>query len=245
MNCRQIRENDIVERYLNRQLTEAERDAFELHYLECAECFELLKTYEGLREALAGEAAGVGATAGTSSWWNHALLGAAAAVLLIALGLWLYGAGLDGPPSGPGPSLVFLAHFEPPSYKPPTLRGTLDAAGRQFQTAMTAYNNGDYSSALGGLEKASRLDASSPGTSFFLGICYLLQNQTDAGVEALRQTTQLGDSPYLEEAHFYLAKGYLQQRDVDAAIPELEKVIALNGALQTEAQALLEALQRL
>ena len=51
--------------------------------------------------------------------------------------------------------------------------------------------------------------------------------QDAAGIERLRATIALGDSPYLEEAHFNLAKALLRRKDFGAAEAQLKALIQL------------------
>jgi hypothetical protein len=44
MNCKEVQELDIAERYLLDRLTEPEREEFEKHYFECGSCFSQLQT---------------------------------------------------------------------------------------------------------------------------------------------------------------------------------------------------------
>jgi hypothetical protein len=107
---------------------------------------------------------------------------------------------------------------------------------------MSRYGDGDLAGALPELEIASRMAPEAPGPRFFLGVCLLLESRVEEGVERLRQTVALGDTPYLEEARFYLAKGLLLGGDRAAAEAELDQVIALEGDLEGEARELLERL---
>ena len=80
---------------------------------------------------------------------------------------------------------------------------------------------------------------------FFLGISHLMAGQDIAAIAELRATTALGDSPYLEEAHWYLAKALLRQKRLAAAEAELRTLIRLQGTGTTEARTLLAAIERL
>lgn len=246
MNCHDIRKRELIERYLVGALNESEQEAFERHYFECAECFEALKDYRDLQAELQRMGPSIRAEplrgSGLRPWFLPA--SAAIAVLVLALGLWQWFPWEIRPsPSTMIPSLNALARLEPPPYTPATLRGSGDDARRQFREAMNHYVEGDYGAAIPGLLSASKLDANAPDISFFLGICHLLEDQTDAGAESLRKTVDLGDSPYLEEAHFYLAKAFLQQADLASAKAELLKTIELEGKLEGEARHLLQTLE--
>ena len=54
----------------------------------------------------------------------------------------------------------------------------------------------------------------------------------------VRETILAGDSPYLEEAHFYLAKALLAEGDAVGARAELNKTVAMAGDLAPQASAL-------
>jgi tetratricopeptide (TPR) repeat protein len=143
------------------------------------------------------------------------------------------------------PSLVALARFEPPAYVPQTFRSVDSEATAQFRDAMRPYVAKDYRAAIRGLRTASELDPEAAHASFFLGICYLLTDQIDLGIRALQKTIALGDSPYLEEAHFYLAKALLLKNDAPGAQRELERTLQLHGEREDEARRVLNELNRL
>jgi hypothetical protein len=59
MNCQQVAENEIVEKYLTGRLDSALQDEFEVHVLECHECQALLETCQAARSVLAAQGAEV------------------------------------------------------------------------------------------------------------------------------------------------------------------------------------------
>ena len=69
--------------------------------------------------------------------------------------------------------------------------------------------------------------------------------QDDAAIDRLRATIALGDSAYLEEAHWYLAKAFLRRKDLGAAETELKTLIQLRGSKSGEAGRLLTQVERL
>jgi len=72
----------------------------------------------------------------------------------------------------------------------------------------------------------------------------MLNENADA-VRALRRAIAYGDTPYLESAGFYLAKGLIRQKQYADAAKELQRSIALNGDRQRDAQQLLEQVNQL
>ena len=50
MDCKEIVEKDVLERYLHDELSDPEQDAFEHHYFECKDCFEHLQIARAIQE---------------------------------------------------------------------------------------------------------------------------------------------------------------------------------------------------
>ncbi len=124
----------------------------------------------------------------------------------------------------PAERYQLLARFEPP---PPS-------TAAQLRTAMDRYRQRDYAGAIPVLRAQNSAEA-----QFYLGICDLLTNNEAAGLRELRSVIAAGHNPYLEQSHFYLAKGLLGSGDVNAAKQELESVMAMHGVLEKPAKALL------
>jgi tetratricopeptide (TPR) repeat protein len=269
MTCEDVVREETVEKYLLGQLSDESRDSFEQHYFECRRCFGLLRTYGDLHAELEGSREAILPAATRRSWvWRWAWApGMAVMVIAVTVGWWQRpltesarppdpgGPSAPGrPPSSPGSpslppssparqSLGDLARVEPPPYAPGRVRGAPDEATARFQGAMTLYQRQDYSAAIAGLQAATRLDPEAPHILFFLGASQLLAGRTDAASDSLRKTIALGDSAYLEAAHFYLAKALLQKGMVDEAIKELESAIRLRGDREPESRLLLGQLQ--
>jgi tetratricopeptide (TPR) repeat protein len=265
MTCEDVIQGEIAEKYLHAELSEESREAFEQHYFECDRCFALLQAYRGLQAELARSRHAILAEAPGRSWiWRWGWAPATAAVVMAAgLALWqqpLTDTGSTpegqpstpasapspaGPPATPGPSLADLARVDPPPYTASRLRGVEDEAGARYHAAMKRYVQGDFRGAIAGLSAAATLDPEAPHVLFFLGVSRLAAGEPDAGIEALRRTIALGDSPFIEEARFFLAKGYLQKRDVEAAERELARAVQLRGAREAEARQMLADLKSL
>jgi tetratricopeptide (TPR) repeat protein len=242
MDCGRVRTGNVAERYLLGRLDGPEREAFEDHLVACGDCCRELADLcalqgelEASRERITAEAA-----APSRPYRRPWLLAAAAAVLAIAAGLGSWS--LLRPASAPGTLLAELALVEPPPYAPVRLRGSEDDAARRFAEAMGLYSLGDWNSALPGLRAAAALDPEAPHLSFYLGACALLAGETDEAIATLEKTAALGDTPFLEEARFLLAKAHLRAGDRRSARQELVEVVALNGDRLNEAKALLDRL---
>ena len=271
--CEEIGQTDVMEQDLLGRLDPTARDDFDQHLFECDACFDRLQTMRALRRELAATASArraepVRVNRGwISNWdWKWALAPAAAALMLVlGVSLWHRPSPLLAPtpatstsqpagasaaaPAAPAPaaqvSLAELGRFQPPPFVPSSLRGIQDDAAARFREAMAHYARGDYRGAIPGLRAAAQLDPEAAHATFFLGICHVLAGQLDEGIRALSQTISLGDSPYLEEAHFYLARAFLQNNDPVRAREQVERTIRLQGPLEDEARQMLAALDRL
>jgi tetratricopeptide (TPR) repeat protein len=257
MDCQEVEARNVAEQYLLGQLTEAEQQAFEEHYFDCPRCYAQLRDLRDLQQELGQIAPQIRQerAAPVAAWMPRWAWLASAAVALVVAGLLLVSrTPVRQPPStakappapavtpASRPTLAELAKVQPPAYTPVTLRGGENAASRAFRAAMELYRSGQYKSAIPGLSQAVRLDPHDAGSRFFLGICHLLTGQTEAAIVVLQQVLALGDTPYLEEAHFYLAKAYLQRNDLATARQQLQETINLHGDLESDAKKLLTAL---
>jgi tetratricopeptide (TPR) repeat protein len=251
MNCERIEREEIIERYLTGRLDRAEQEAFEAHYFSCHKCLEKLEVSRRLQEKLwtegdktlpptaAPRRVGIKRRA-----WAYSV--AAVLFIVAAAALWWQLIGPGRPPAGTKEtysSLTMLARIEPPLYIPSALRGMEDEAAERFRLGMKSYVEGRYGEAIPDLRSASELNPEGAGIRFFLGICLLLIEQTDEGIAELGKTIALGDSPYLEEAHFYLAKAYLGKGDVRAAKKELNWVLERGINLKEEAARISDQLR--
>jgi len=260
MDCDRIMKEEITEKYLLGQLSETEQESFEKHFFECGRCFEEVETYRALQAELKHAAPAIRGEPAMRPHrlWRWAWAPAAAvAMLALGFGWWMWRPGVapvkspaivvkpTAPQPASVPSLIELAQVRPPDYVPSTLRGAEDEATQRFRAAMRHYVKGDYAAAIPGLRASLKLDPQAIETNFFLGICYLMTDQTDAAIERLRRTVALGDSPYLEDAHLYLAKCHLRKDDAPAAWAELNITLQLQGEHEKEARELLQQVERL
>ena len=132
-----------------------------------------------------------------------------------------------------------LARFDPPPYTQAEAAG----ANPEFRAAMEHYATHDCAGAIAGLRQvlAARHDFSA--ARFYLGICSLVSRDSASGIAELRAVIASGESPYLDAARFYMAKGLLGEGDIAGARQQLASVISRQGELAPQAQALLAAIQ--
>ena len=241
MNCSEFKSSNRIEQYLLGRLGGDERADLEAHYFACRECFEELEIYQALQATLDEKEDLVPdiyvSPAAKKEWWIPVSLVATLAGL--SLLVWF---AVNIMPSGGLGTSAELAEFDLPPYRPTVLRQVPDTPQQRFRDAMEFYVEGDPAAAIPGLREAAALDPMAANINFFFGICLLVTDQTDEAIRHLGRTVTLGETPYLEESHYYLAKAYLRQSGISAARRELEFVVGLRGDLESEAQRLLELL---
>ena len=251
MDCEQIKGDEIIEKYLTGKLAEKEQREFEAHCSGCPACLERLEIVRTLQSELweQNRAADTKIAERLHPWSRRWVYAAAAAVLILAIGLalWWYldpmrGGGISVP--GPTVDMADLGSFEPPAYLPPPApRGAADEAGERYERGMKFYLEGNYSQAIPELESAIRINPGAANSRFFLGICFLLTGQNKRGIGELKETIARGDPAFAEEAHFYLGKAYLRQKNIRLARKELQAVIDAGGRLAEEAGRLLKLME--
>lgn len=256
MTCDEIERGNVAEDYLLGRLPERAAAEFEEHYFECPLCRERVELLEATRQQLRSTPAP--AAVGKRLRRTFGAL-AAAAVVVIAVGIMRDGAPLPEstpdtsapnielpgtPSSNPGSSdLRALGTIVPPRFDAPRLRSTSSASRRTFLQAMERYERGDYEQAVEGLRGAVDQDPKSIPARFFLAVSYLQLERNSDGVEHLREVVRLGESAYLEDAHYFLAKAHIRQGDLDSARKELQAAIALDGDRRAEASQLLSEIR--
>jgi len=135
-------------------------------------------------------------------------------------------------------SYELLAAFRPPKYTPEK------GASKSFQAAMARYEKQDYAGAASALRAVSDAQPDVAAAKFYLGVSLLLKGDRIAGIQELRDLAETPDSPYLERARFYLAKGLIAEHDLERAQRQLEDLIAQHGDLEKQATVLLGQIRR-
>lgn len=159
-------------------------------------------------------------------------------------------AAIEPPVAAPtGPSRIELvgqlARFEPPAYRPSTLRSVESDGQRRFREAMASYEAGEYAVAAQGLREAARVLPDAAEVHFYLGVSELREGRV-AEARAALETVIAGGSPIFEEdARFFLGKAHLVAGDVEEARVSFARVAALAGDREVEARRLVAAIDAL
>jgi TolA-binding protein len=148
-------------------------------------------------------------------------------------------------PVRPARDLGTLALFTPPPYLPLQTRGTGDTATQTFAAAMTHYNAKEYQAAADGLRTVTEAQPDAAHAQFFLGISLLALDKPAEARQALDRAVASGKAPFSDEAHFYLAKAALKERDLPRAERELKLAVEREAGPAGEAAKLLREVSAL
>jgi len=119
----------------------------------------------------------------------------------------------------------------------------IDSRRTAFRDAMAAYLEGKYSDASGLLEQAALKEPGALDVQFYLGVCRLLIGQPQRAIEPLTNAAKVSSPVLQQQAHYYLAKAYMQSLRLKEAEDELRIASQLTGPLKNDASGLLKRLQ--
>ena len=126
-----------------------------------------------------------------------------------------------------------LSRVQPPAYV------SAPNAAPDFTNAMNAYAQRDYEAAIAGLSAVVYSKPAFVPAHFYLGVCDLIMRDRLSAIAQFKAVIAAGETPYLEQARFYLAKALLAGFDAGAARSELKRVVGMGGPLADEAQKIL------
>jgi hypothetical protein len=251
MNCARIEQDDIIERYLAGKLPATLGEEFEDHYFGCDNCLHNLQVMCAAQTSLRDRQTSIR----TEHRWRRGPVWAAAALLAAGLAVaFVLSRRPPTPPSlaehPPPPReqpaappkadpFLALARFDPPPYREVAMRDAGSPGKVLFTAAMREYSAAHYTEAIPGLRRALEKEPDNPAYAFFLGVTCLLADQTEAGINALQKVADAGDSPFQEEAWFYLAKAHLRRHSVGATRAAVQRVIDMQGEHAAEARIIL------
>jgi tetratricopeptide (TPR) repeat protein len=263
MDCDQINARDVIERYLSGELSDTERQDFEDHYFECADCFEILRIARALRMSADPAKSRFWARFTFPSRFRLAFwpIGALIAIVLVGTIYWNRPASKVAPShgnvDGHADSVVARSPVGTPSSEELSkLPSQMLHAGAPLekekaqvqirkgvsQATMARCSAGDYAGGIKELQAAAKPKLNALELNLDIGECYVFANQPDKAIANLEKAVS-PDAPSLaEQAHYYLARAYLQKNDPASARKELEFTIGFHGAMENEARTLEEKL---
>ena len=194
----------LAEQYVAGRMPDAERIAFEDHFVTCAECQREIRLAGAVRTGLReqGAAKESAPPRRRTHVWRWSGLGVAVAAGIAAIAIIRM---------QPSPAMVALGGvLEPPAYLGVAVRGTPAQSDSIFERAMNDYAARNYVAAAAGLRAALAAGQDSISTEFFLGASLLMSQDAQGAAAAFGRVIAKGDTQYLDEAQLYNAKALLR-----------------------------------
>jgi len=243
-SCDEFVAGFVIERYVAGQLSESETVAFEEHLLVCDRCQRELTLAVAVREALpAAETPPEQADAEPVTIRRLPWRGMGVAITLAAAAVATILILPRGRVSGPVAELGRVT--QPPIYLGVPVRQAPARPDSVFGAAMSAYTAGDYSEAVAGLEAALAAGSDPAPSQFFRGASLLLLDRDRDAAGAFEAVVTAGESPYLAEAHYYLAKTLLRSGDAEGALAQLESASSADSEIAALSRALADSVTAL
>jgi len=218
----------LAEQYVAGRMPEAERIAFEDHFVTCAGCQREVRLADAVRTAVRDTGATIQSAPPRKRTHVSRWIGAGAG-FAVAAGI----AAIAIVQMRPSPRYAALGGvLEPPAYLGVAVRGTPGPADSIFERAMNEYSSRNYTTAATGLRAALAAGEDSVPTQFFLGASLLMSNDARGAAAMFERVIAKGDTPYLDEAQLYEAKALLrlgrgsEARDVLARHEPSDSVLA-------------------
>jgi hypothetical protein len=228
----------LAEQYVADQMSEADRFAFEDHFVSCADCQREVRLADAvrtvLREPVATKENATPRTRAHMRRWIGAGVAIAAGIAGIAL--------VQIRPSQRFAGLG--AVLEPPVYLGVAVRGTPGRVDSIFERAMNDYASRRYTAAAAGLRTALAAGEDPVPTEFFLGASLLMSNDAEGAAAAFDRVVAKGDTPYLNEAQLYEAKALLRLGRGDEARDALARYKPTDPVLAGILSALSDSIAR-
>ncbi len=112
-----------------------------------------------------------------------------------------------------------------------------------LKAAFVAYNQKEYQKAVGLFEKSLLEDPRQIVPNFYIGQCKLALHDARGAIPSFQKVVDHNDSPYVEQATWYLALAYLDLNKNEKATALLHKLSQEQGAYSERATRVLEELQ--
>jgi tetratricopeptide (TPR) repeat protein len=225
---------DLMDDYLQNEITAEQREAFEAHYFECDSCFLELKTRERLYSkeipiTLKGQK--------RLFIFKPKLAFIFSSLLIIIVFAWVF---IN---HNSHTNLLYeISDFDPPHYMQTNTRSLSDQ--QTFNQAMLLYIKKDYSSALNILRKINKNDTN-PQILFFKGICYLITDDLKNAIDSFNIIIKNMNPSYYDEAIYYKGIALLRKNKKDQALKQFNNLASMFSPYSARAKTLIEKINNI
>lgn len=255
LRCTDPRVGQLLPQYELGMLEDSEREAFLDHLAQCDFCHAELYALEPATDLLRAKREAALASKASASrarrlLWQMRLLAhlqkrriawAAAILIAVSVGVttWLWLRAPEKPPE--------MAHVGPSEKAPPPApRSSLSPeqiarlrsveTRTPFESALSAYEKGDFVRAIELLMPIVRLEPENAEAHFYLGASWLQLDRPQEAIGPLRRAVQLSVGVEQERSRYHLALAYARAGQREDALRELETLIAQNSVYRREAE---------
>lgn len=169
--------------------------------------------------------------------------------LLVGAGAWVVWRSM---PSSTGQvtdeRLARLERIQIPKamYAPPEKPVQMREPEKAFNSAMDAYQNDDFETAIDRLWTVNELQPTNAlEVSFYLGVSLMLVGRYPDAIAPLSQVVEAGNGSLREKSRYYLALAYVKTGRIKEAVSEADAVIANGGEYMVPAKQLKETISDL
>lgn len=232
LTCDESSRRSNAERYVARRMATQEAEAFEDHFVTCADCQREVRFASAIIAGLPrANVARPSAKAARRLWIGGGLAIAAGLATLMILR------------SEPRSELVALGGVrEPPTYLGIPVRSADAPQDSLFEAAMGPYGRRRYAAAAAGLRAALAAGEDSMPAQFFLAASLLLDNRATEAVDEFQRVLSHGETPYRAEARYYRAKALLRLGRRADAQAELARLTSVDGVVYDMGRALADSI---
>ncbi len=244
-----IHEAELAERYVAGRMPDAERVAFEDHFVVCGECQRDVRFAGAVRAELAASAGRRAAATEVAAMTSASAAGRAQrrswrAAAAIATGIAAGIAVMIIRTAPPSAIIALGAVAEAPAYAGIAVRSEAGHGETAFESAMQEYAAGHYAASGQGLRVALAAGEDSVPTEFFIGASFLLAGDSRSAAAAFARVVAKGDSPYRDEARWYQAKALLRLGRAKEALSALTARASADPAMAARLSALADSVQQ-
>ncbi|MFP4449201.1 MAG: tetratricopeptide repeat protein [Bacteroidales bacterium] len=242
----------IICRYLDNELDDREKRAFEQRLAEEEDLKKEFEFQRDLKESLMedevmqlrdklNQITSEERTFRTFSV-KHVVLYAAAAVVItiVSMGTWLYVNQLSK-----SPEELYTEYYNAYEniYSKRSGENIDEDNYSLIENAMGAYEQKDWEKAEKYFGLLLERESNDVFVNFYAGIVYLEQQKGQEAIETFETVTDDKENLFREQAYWYTALAYLQKEDIDSAREYLEKIVDEEMTKIDEARKLLRTLK--
>lgn len=232
LTCDENSRHTNAERYVARRMAAPEADAFEDHFVTCADCQREVRLASAVISGLLRTSDATPSRMAARRMWiggGLALAAGLAALLILRV-------------ESRNELVALGAVREPPVYLGIPVRGADARPDTLFEAAMDSYATRRYAAAAAGLRAALAAGEDSVPAQFFLAASLLFDNRATEAADEFQHVLAHGETPYRAEARYYRAKALLRLSRRADAQAELAKLTSADGVVYDMSKALADSI---